>query len=169
MFRIRADYNGQLEIDASLERVREFFSDPVNFVGLMPGVERITREAGGVMRWLIRAEIPVVGAITQAFAVRQTDDQELRIEWSPVTDEKKNLLRYAAAFEALGERTLVRIAQRVELRRQQAKELHTLAGWIGESRLSTEMQNRVGEMMRLFLQQARTRLEGSPTVSRTPR
>jgi carbon monoxide dehydrogenase subunit G len=165
MFRIRAEYNDELEVNASLERAREFFADPLNFVGLMPGVEKITSETGGIRRWLIRAEVPVVGAISQLFAVRQTDDQEHRIEWSPVSDEKKNLLRYAAAFEEAGTRTLIRIAQRVELRRQQAKELHLLAGLIGEHRLSQEMQKRVSEMMSAFLQHARTKLEQQGATS----
>ena len=159
MFRIRAEFNDQMEIGASLSRVREFFADPLNFAGLMPGVERITSETGGVRRWTIRADVPVIGAIYQMFAVRQTDDGEHRIEWSPVADEKKNLLRYAAAFEEVGARTLIRIAQRVELRRDQARELHLLAGLLGEHRLSSEMQGRVTEMMRAFLQSARVKLE----------
>ena len=78
---------------------------------------------------------------------------------SPVADEKKNLLRYAAAFEEVGARTLIRIAQRVELRRDQARELHLLAGLLGERRLSSEMQGHVTEMMRAFLQSARVKLE----------
>ncbi len=54
---------------------------------------------------------------------------------------------------------LVRVVQRVELRRQRATELHLLAGLVGEHRLSAELQKGVTEMMRTFLQRARTRLE----------
>ena len=166
MFQVRAAFDEQLEIKSSVERARAFFSDLRNFVELMPGVERITAEAGGVMRWLIRAEVPVIGAIRQAFTVAQTEDRLERIEWSPAAHEKKNLLRYAATFEPRGAAadaaaasTLVRIMQRVELRRQHARELHLLAGVVGESRLSTEMQKGVTEMMRTFLGRARARLE----------
>jgi len=162
VFQIKAAFDEQLEFKTTLARAREFFGNLRNFAELMPGIEKIATEAGGVARWLIRADVPVIGAIRQSFAVQQTDNQPARIEWSPVAGEQKNLLRYSAQFEERGaEAVLVRIMQRVELRRQSARELHLLAGLAGESRLSTEMQKGVTEMMRAFLQRARIRLEGS--------
>jgi carbon monoxide dehydrogenase subunit G len=159
MFRIKAVYSEQIEVKTSIERVREFFDNLRNIVDLMPGVESITTEAGGVKRWMVRAEIPVLGAMHAAFAVEQTEAGPERIEWSPARTEKKNYLRYAATFQQRGAQTLVRIAQHVEMRRQHARELHMLAGLIGESRISAEMQRRVAEMMKTFLQRARERLE----------
>ena len=104
------------------------------------------------MRWTIRADVPVVGAMRQAFPVVQTDDSPHRIEWAPAAGEKKNLLRYAARFDERGDgNLLVRIEQRVELRRQSARELHLLAGLVGEGRLSAEMQKAVAAMMQSFL------------------
>lgn len=163
MFRIRADYNDQFEVGANLAQARAFFGDPLNFVGMMPGVEKITSEANGDRRWTIRADVPLIGALRQTFIVRSMDAQDDRIEWGPAANEKNNLLRYAAAFEEIGPRTLIRLAQRVELRRQQAKELHLLAGLIGERKLSAEMQTHVTEMMRAFLRHARARLENKQT------
>ena len=159
MFQVKAAFREQLEIKTNLERARVFFSDLRNFVEMMPGVEKITSEAGGVVRWLIRAEVPVIGAMRQAFAVEQTENNAARIEWSPAATERKNFLRYSASFEQRGASTLVRISQQVELRRQHARELHLLAGLVGASRLSNEMQKGVTEMMRAFLQNARTKLE----------
>jgi carbon monoxide dehydrogenase subunit G len=159
MFQVRAAFSEQVEWRTSAEAARAFFSDLRNFVELMPGVERITAEAGGIARWLIRAEVPVVGAIRQAFAVSKTLDEPARIEWSPAAGESKNFLRYAATFEERGETTRIRIEQRVELRRTSARELHTLAGLAGEGRLSAALQKGVAEMLRAFLQRARTRLE----------
>ncbi|MGI9104650.1 MAG: hypothetical protein ACR2G4_00215 [Pyrinomonadaceae bacterium] len=159
MFQIKAAFEEKLEIKTTIERARAFFGDVGNFVNLMPGVESIREEAGGVMRWLIRAEVPVIGAIRQAFTVEQTLNHPQSIEWSPAAEERNNLLRYAAQFEERGTRVLIRIVQRVELRRQKATELHMLAGLVGESRLSAEMQKGVSEMMRTFLQRARTTLE----------
>ncbi len=159
MFQIRAGYDEQVEIRTTMETARAFFGDLRNFVELMPGVESIKAEAGGVVRWLIRAEVPVVGAIRQAFPVEQTDDRPERIEWSPAAHERGNFLRYVAQFEQRGARVLVKIAQRVELRRQHARELHMLAGLVGATRLSAEMQKGVTDMMRTFLQRARTKLE----------
>jgi len=54
---------------------------------------------------------------------------------------------------------LVKIVQRVELRRQHARELHLMAGLVGAARLSTELQRGVTNMMRTFLQRARAKLE----------
>ena len=159
MFLVRAAFEEQIDVKTSAERARAFFSDLRNFVELMPGVEKITAEAGGVVRWLIRADVPVIGSMRQFFAVAQSVNTPQRIEWAPAEDERKNLLRYTAWFEDLGDRTRVRIEQRVELRRKSPRELHLLAGLAGESRLSAEMQRGVTEMMRTFLQRARARLE----------
>jgi carbon monoxide dehydrogenase subunit G len=160
VFQIKAGFEEQLEVKTTVERAREFFGDLRNFVELMPGVESIKQEAGGVVQWLIRAEIPVIGSVRHAFSVEQTQDRPERIEWSPSARESGNFLRYTAAFEQQGARVLVRIVQRVELRRQSARDLHTLAGLVGERRLSAEMQKGISQMMRTFLQRARTRLEG---------
>jgi carbon monoxide dehydrogenase subunit G len=159
MFQIKAAFSEQVEWRTSARAAREFFNDLKNFAELMPGVERITAEAGGVARWLIRAEVPVIGAIRQAFAVSKSVDEPARIEWSPVAGEGKNFLRYAASFEERGETTRIRIEQRVELRRGSARELHMLAGLAGEGRLSAALQKGVTEMLQSFLQRARARLE----------
>jgi carbon monoxide dehydrogenase subunit G len=159
MFQVRAAFNEQFDVRASAERARAFFGDLKNFVELIPGVERITAEAGGMMRWLIRAEIPVIGSVRHAFVVEQSADAPTVIEWSPAPGEKKNFLRYTASFEEREGVTRVRVEQRVELRRQAARELHPLAPLVGEGRLSAELQKRLGEMMRAFLERARARLE----------
>ncbi|HEY0172686.1 MAG TPA: SRPBCC family protein [Pyrinomonadaceae bacterium] len=159
MFQVRAAFSEQVEWRTSAEAARAFFDDLKNFVELMPGVERITAEAGGIARWLIRAEVPVVGAIRQPFAVSKAVDEPARIEWSPAEGESKNFLRYVATFEPRGATTRIRIEQRVELRRNSARELHMLAGLAGESRLSAALQKGVTEMLQSFLQRARARLE----------
>ena len=159
MFIVKAAFSEQVEWRTGVERAREFLNDLRNFVELMPGVESIRAEAGGVARWVIRAEVPVVGSMRQAFAVAQSASEPRRIEWSPAPGERKNFLRYSAALEDLGDRTRVRIEQRVEVRRATARELHLLAGLAGESRLSAALQNGVTEMVRTFLQRARAKLE----------
>lgn len=162
MFRIKAEYSEQVELKTNVERARKFFGELRNFVELMPGVEGIKREASGIIRWTVRAEVPLLGAMRAAFAVELTDDRPERIEWSPAAVEKQNYLRYAAVFEEHGAAsTLVRIVQRVELRRTHARDLHLLAGLVGEGRISAEMQKRVTEMVKTFLQRARARLEST--------
>ena len=161
MFRIKAEYSEQLELKTSIERARKFFGELRHFTELMPGIESIRKEASGIIRWTVRADVPLLGAMRADFAVEQTEDGPLRIEWSPAVMEKQNYLRYAANFEPRGANsTLVRIVQRVEMRRQRATELHLLAGLAGEGRISAEMQKRVTEMVRTFLERARAKLEG---------
>lgn len=159
MFQVRAAFSEQFDVRANAERARAFFGDLKNFVELIPGVERITSEAGGVMRWLIRAEIPIIGPVRHAFPVEQSADAPGLVEWTPARGEQKNFLRYWASFEEREGVTRVRVEQRVELRRQNARELHPLASLVGEGRLSAELQKRLGEMMRAFLERARATLE----------
>ena len=162
MFRIKASYTEQLELRTTLERAREFFSELRNFVDLMPGIEGIRKEAGGIMRWMVRAEVPIIGSVYATFPVEKTEDLPDRLEWSPARSEAKNYLRYAAAFEERGHKVLVRIAQHVELRRPHSRDLHTLAGLIGEGAISAEMQKRVSEMIKTFLERAQAKLEAEP-------
>jgi hypothetical protein len=160
MFRIKASYSDQVELRTTLARAREFFGELRNFVDLMPGIEGIRKETNGIIRWIVRAEVPVIGAVHASFAVEQTENESHRLEWSPARSEMKNYLRYAAAFEERGQKVLIRIAQQVELRRPNAKDLHRLAVFLGEGPISAEMQKRVGEMIRTFLERARIKLEG---------
>jgi hypothetical protein len=160
MFRIKASYSEQMELRTTMERAREFFGELRNFVDLMPGIEGIRKEADGIMRWMVRAEVPVIGPVHASFAVEKTEDEPDRLEWSPARSEMKNYLRYAAAFEERGQKVLIRIAQHVELRRPNARDLHRFAVLLGEGAISAEMQKRVREMIRTFLERARVKLEG---------
>jgi carbon monoxide dehydrogenase subunit G len=160
MFTIRANYSDTVEVKTNLEKVREFFLDIKNFAELMPGVERIHIDAKGVAHWTIRAEIPFIGAMTQKFAVQLTENEEEIVEWSPAPGEAKNLLRYAAEFLEKGKNlTIVQFTQAVELRRKSARELHLLAGLVGESIISSEMSKRIAEMLKIFVQRAKEKLE----------
>jgi hypothetical protein len=164
MFRIKASYSEQLELKTTIERAREFFGEFRNFVDLMPGIEGIRKEANGIMRWIVRAEVPVIGPVHASFTLEKTDDRPERLEWSPARTEMKNYLRYAAAFEERGQKVLIRIAQHVELRRPHAKDLHRFAALVGESAISAEMQKRVKEMIKVFLERAQVKLEGEALV-----
>ncbi|HKP83396.1 MAG TPA: hypothetical protein VJT69_15300 [Pyrinomonadaceae bacterium] len=159
MFRIKASYADQLELRTTIEKAREFFGELRNFADLMPGIEGIRKEAGGIMRWAVRAEVPIIGAVHATFTVEKTEDSPERLEWSPARSEMKNYLRYAAAFEERGHKVLIKIVQHVELRRQHAKDLHRFAILVGEGAISAEMQKRVREMIKTFLERARVKLE----------
>ncbi len=160
MFTVKAGYSDDIEVQSNIEKVREFFADIRNFADLMPGIASIHTDAKGVAHWKIEAEIPVVGSMMQKFAVELAEDSEERIEWFPVSVETQNFLRYSADFlEKAKNVTLVHFSQMVELRRKSARDLHMLAGFAGESLISSEMSKRITEMIKVFIQRAKERLE----------
>ncbi len=160
MFTVKAGYSDDVEVQTSIEKVREFFTDIKNFVDLMPGIASIHTDAKGVAHWKIHAEIPLVGQMVQKFAVEITENSEERVEWFPVALETQNFLRFSADFlEKARDVTLIHFSQMVELRRKSARELHYLAGLAGESLISTEMTKKVSEMIKVFIQRAKEKLE----------
>lgn len=160
MFTVKAGYSDNIEVQTNIEKVREFFADITNFVDLMPGITSIHTDAKGVAHWKIQAEIPLVGQMMQKFAVELSENSEERIEWFPVAIETQNFLRFSAEFlEKAKNVTLVHFSQMVELRRKSARELHYLAGLAGENLISTEMTKKVREMIKVFIQRAKEKLE----------
>ena len=160
MFTVKAGYSDNIEVQTNVEKVREFFADITNFVDLMPGIASIHTDAKGVAHWKIQAEIPLVGQMMQKFAVELSENSDERIEWFPVSVETQNFLRFSAEFlEKAKNVTLVHFSQMVELRRKSARDLHYLAGLAGESLISTEMTKKVREMIKVFIQRAKEKLE----------
>src|SRR4029434_10113973 len=123
MFRIKASYSEQMELRTTIERAREFFGELRNFADLMPGIEGIRKEADGIWRWMVRADVPVIGPVHASFAVEKTEDEPDRLEWSPARSEMKNYLRYAAAFEERGHKVLIKIVHDVELLRHAGRDM----------------------------------------------
>lgn len=160
MFTVRAGYSDQIEVKTSVEKVREFFADIRNFAELMPGIASVHTDAKGIAHWKIQAEIPFVGQMMQKFAVELSENSDERIEWFPVGVETQNFLRYSADFLAKArDVTVVHFSQMVELRRKSARELHMLAGLAGETLISNEMSKRITEMIKIFIQRAKEKLE----------
>ena len=160
MFTIRAGYSDNIEVKTSIDKVREFFADITNFAEMMPGVMQVHTDSQGVAHWRIQAEIPYVGPMLQKFAVELAENSAERIEWSPIRVETENFLRYSAEFlEKAKNVTLVHFSQVVELRRKSARDLHFLAGLAGETLISNEMSKRIAEMIRVFIDRAKEKLE----------
>lgn len=160
MFTVKAGYSSDIELRTSVKRAREFFLDITNFADLMPGVLQVHTDARGIAHWKVQTEVPVVGKILQKFSLELAENSEDRIEWSPLRTEAENFLRYSADFlEKARDVTLVHFSQVVELRRRSARDLHMLAGLAGETLISNEMTKRITEMIRVFIERAKDRLE----------
>ena len=160
MFTVKAAYANDIEVNSGIDKVRAFFGDITNFAELMPGITQIHTDAKGVAHWKIQAEIPFVGQMLQKFAVELAESSDDRIEWSPIHVETENFLRYSADFlEKAKGITLIHFSQMVELRRKSARDLHYLAGLAGETLISTEMSKRIAEMIKVFIERAKEKLE----------
>lgn len=160
MFTVKAGYSDDIVLSSDIDRVREFFADLTNFSDLMPGIASIHTDAKGVAHWKIVADIPIVGSMMQKFAVELAENSEQRIEWFPVARETQNFLRFSADFlEKAKNQTIVHFTQMVELRRKSARDLHMLAGLAGEGLISNEMSKKITEMIKVFIQRAKEKLE----------
>lgn len=160
MFTIKAGYSNEIEVKTGIERVREFFSNAANFVDLMPGVRQIHVDGKGIAHWQVEVDLPVVGKISQRFALEIGESTDDRVEWVPFGTEAENLLRYSADFLAKAkDATLVHFTQLVELRRKSARDLHAMAAFAGESLISREMTKRITAMISTFIERAKQRLE----------
>ncbi|HEV7644291.1 MAG TPA: hypothetical protein VGO50_10150 [Pyrinomonadaceae bacterium] len=160
MFIISAEFRDKLEVKASLEKVRGFLFDLENFARLMPEIESIRTDAKGITNWTIAVEIPIVGRLRQSFRLEPEEISDTEIIWRPAAGEKENLLRYTVLLmEKSADITLVQISQKVELRRNKARDLHTLAGVAGEALITKEMTKRVSHLIKEFLKKAKKKVE----------
>lgn len=160
MFTIKAHFSDTVSINAGRETVLAFFQDLANYDQMMPGIDSITVNVDGSSKWVVAAEIPVVGAMRQEFFVRQEESSNERIEFGPAETTNGNLLRFFAEFGgAPGGPTELTFVQNVELRREKAKELHFLAGMAGEAVISSEMTKSVSKMIKTFIARSKAKLE----------
>lgn len=159
MFIIKAGFSEKFEVNAGMEKVREFFGDNRNIVEMMDGVESIHTDNKGITHWKIRAEVPLIFSLKVSFPVELAEKTDERIEWIPARGETQNFLKYSAdLFEMDDCLTMVQLVQNVEVRRNSARELHPLAGLAGESIISAEMKRRITEMVEKFIRKAQEKL-----------
>jgi len=164
MFRVKSAYKTQLEIEAPVSIVRDFFRNLSNFADLLTGVDSIRRESGGIARWTIATDTPV-GRVRLSLPVRETSPHADMIEWSPAINENQNLLRYQLKFEEQNGTTMVRVSQQVELRRNRAWDLHPGVGLMGEARLSAALERRINEAIDTFLLRVKEKLESDDAAA----
>ena len=159
MFRVKSSFKKELEINAPLEKARDFFADLHNLADMLWGVEGIHREPG-LARWTIATDT-AVGRIRFSFPVRETSPNRNTIEWSPAFNETQNLLRYALKFSNSKDTTRVDISQQVELRRKRAWDLHPGVALMSEARLNSALQRRINAAIEDFLVRAKEKLESN--------
>ena len=159
MFTIKTNYADSFEINAPLEKVKDFFSQTENYASYMPNLESIRTDNRGVTRWTILAEVPFIGKMRQSFAVDFFSNGDF-FEWLPSPVETQNYLRIVAEVtEKAADKVLVRYTQNVEIRRDKANQLHPMAGLASESAISKGMQAEVEKMLKTFTNKVKEKLE----------
>ena len=71
MFRVKSSFKTELEIQAPVDKVRDFFRNLSNFTDLLGGVDSIRRESGGIAGWTVATDTPV-GRVRLSLPVRET-------------------------------------------------------------------------------------------------
>jgi hypothetical protein len=159
MFIIKSNVAETFEVQTSMIEAQKFFSNPKNYVELMPNVESINTDAQGVVRWNISVDVPMVGRWKMPFAVEFLTTDDL-IEWHPSPVEKQNyLMCVTRLIEKNTNLVSVTISHNLELRRKQAADFHLLAGLAGESMISGEMRTEVAKMLKIFIKASKLKLE----------
>ena len=159
MFIVKSNVTEKYEFRTSIINAQNFFSNGNNYVELMPNLDSIHTDVRGITRWNISVEVPLIGSWKMPFAVDFLTSDDI-IEWYPSGIEKQNFLRCVTQLvEKENELVQVQITHNIELRRQQAAELHLLASLAGERMISQEMQSEVTKMLKIFMLKAKEKLE----------
>jgi hypothetical protein len=162
LFRIKAVCSEEIEARVSQSDAYAFFLDAANFVSFLPNLESVAPERDGSWRWTISAEVPKLGVMRVPFRVTRAETPPARVEYAPALAERENYLRCAALLTALGPAlTRVKVSQTIDLRRRDAKSLHTLAGLVGETRISAETQKQMSLKLREFMRAVKIKLEAA--------
>jgi hypothetical protein len=159
MFIIKSNVTETFEVQTSMDAAQKFYSDSKNYVELMPNLESIHTDAKGTVHWNIAVDVPMVGRWKMAFAVDFLSSADT-VEWFPSPIEKQNYLMCVTRLVEKSENLVsVTISHNLELRRKQATDLHLLAGFAGESMISSEMKSEVAKMLKSFIKASKQRLE----------
>jgi hypothetical protein len=135
MFVIQASLQRIYEIPFSIHRLCEFFSDPQSFARNMPIIDHIAPLDGGydVSRWRFVVRAPIVAPIVWEFLVRRRINEETGEIFYASSDADRDTFRCDVHVRpGANGATDADVRLTVRLVRDHAKEIHPLAGWVGE-------------------------------------
>jgi hypothetical protein len=161
MFIIKSNVTEIFEVQTQLFAAQKFFSETNNYVELMPNIESIRTDVQGIIRWNIAVEVKGIGRWQMPFTVEFLSTDEI-IEWFPSPLETKNYLRFVVHLTSKTDNAIVvKISNNLEIRRSKATDLHLLAGFAGERKLSSEVDYEVRIMLNTFANRCKTALSVS--------
>ncbi len=159
MFIVKAGDAVNFRLNIPRSKAFEYFSDPINYERLLDNVSDVHRTSKGQYTWSIRAQIPMVGAYSQDFLVREAEMSENLIEWIPASGESENLLRVTTELRKDDDNeTEVKFGLIIELRRRTAMSLHMLAGLAGDKTIGEELGKEIASILEQFSKNVRDEL-----------
>jgi hypothetical protein len=143
------------EIPFSIHRLCEFFSDPQSFARNMPIIDHIAPLDGGydVSRWRFVVRAPIVAPIVWEFLVRRRINEETGEIFYASSDADRDTFRCDVHVRpGANGATDADVRLTVRLVRDHAKEIHPLAGWVGERWINRIVLDRMDKMATIFVQ-----------------
>ncbi len=173
MFVIRATLRRIFEVPASIGQLCEFFADPRSFARHMPIIENITpvADSDDVTRWRFCVRVPIVAPITWEFVMyRRIRAETGEIAYSAAEDSPDFFQCDVHVRPNPNGATDADVRLHMRVWRPRARDIHPLAGIVGEHWISRVVTDRMDKMSTAFVTsglreiQSRTAMTGMPAA-----
>jgi len=170
MFVIRATLRRIFEVPVSIGQLCEFFADPRSFARHMPIIEYITpvADSDDVTRWRFCVRVPIVAPITWEFVMyRRIRAETGEIAYSSAEDSPDFFQCDVHVRPNPNGATDADVRLHMRVWRPRARDIHPLAGIVGEQWISRVVTDRMDRMATAFVTsglreiQARAAMTGS--------
>ncbi len=154
MFVIRATLRRIFEVPASIGELCEFFADPRSFARHMPIIENITpvADSDDVTRWRFCVRVPIVAPITWEFVMyRRIKAETGEIAYSAAEDSPDFFQCDVHVRPNPNGATDADVRLHMRVWRPRARDIHPLAGIVGEQWISRVVTDRMDKMATAFV------------------
>ncbi|MFQ3583207.1 MAG: SRPBCC family protein [Chloracidobacterium sp.] len=154
MFVVRASLRRIFEVPASIEQLCEFFSDPRSFARHMPIIEDITpvADSDDVTRWRFCVRVPIVAPITWEFVMhRRVKPETGEIAYSAAEDSPDFFQCDVHVRPNPNGATDADVRLHMRVWRPRARDIHPLAGLVGEHWIARVVTDRMDKMATAFV------------------
>ncbi len=154
MFIVRAHLRRIFEVPASIEQLCEFFSDPRSFARHMPIIEHITpvADSDDVTRWRFCVRVPIVAPITWEFVMyRRVNVATGEITYSAAEGSPDFFQCDVQVRPNPNGSTDADVRLSMCVWRPRARDIHPLAGLVGEQWIARVVTDRMDKMATAFV------------------
>ncbi len=154
MFVIRATLRRIFEVPVSIGQLCDFFADPRSFARHMPIIEHITpvADSDDVTRWCFCVRVPIVAPITWEFIMyRRIRAETGEIAYSAAEDSPDFFQCDVHVRPNPNGSTDADVRLHMRVWRPRARDIHPLAGIVGEHWISRVVTDRMDKMATAFV------------------